>query len=59
MGDDWLSSLCMMSEHRKRLEEDTECIDESRRNQWGICKKNLGIYSYYLKISSLLIIIQN
>jgi histone acetyltransferase (RNA polymerase elongator complex component) len=45
MGKDRLSGLGMMSLHRKRLEEDTNFIENSIEE----FEKILGVYSYYLK----------
>jgi len=43
--DDGLSGLCMMSVHRKRLEENTNFIENSIE-EFG---KNIDVYNYYLK----------
>lgn len=45
MGDDRLSGLCMMSVHRKRLEEVTKFTENSVEE----FRKNLDVCSYYLK----------
>jgi hypothetical protein len=44
-GNDGLSRMCMMSVHRKRLERNTNLIENSIE-EFG---KNIGVYNYFFK----------